>query len=104
MSYEFDTHNIRIKNVWKSKIIKKECKPFIDMYDSIKRVYATIQAVGVTKKNGELFLYAPFGVEDIFTKTIRPIKNKENTKEQYEKKVKGWKNRFSRTSDFSHWQ
>ena len=95
MSYKFDTHNIRIMDVWKSKITKKECEPFIDINDAIKRLYATIQAVGVTKKNGELFLYAPYGVEDIFTKTIRPIKNKENTKEQYEKKVKGWKNRFS---------
>ncbi len=95
MSYEFDCHNIRIMDTWKEKIVKKEVKPFLNVEDAIKRVYATIQAIGITKKNGKILLYAPYGVEDIFNKTIRPIKNEENTKEQYEKKVNGWKKRFS---------
>lgn len=40
-------------------------------------------------------VYAPFGLSDIFTKTIRPIKHKGNSKEIYDKKVSSWNKRFN---------
>ncbi|MBQ3474987.1 MAG: nucleotidyltransferase family protein [Bacilli bacterium] len=49
---------------------------------------------GLTKENNEIKIYAPYGLSDIFSKTIRPIKHKYNTKEIYDKKVMSWNERF----------
>ena len=42
----------------------------------------------------EIKIYAPYGLSDIFSKTISPIKHKYNTKDIYNKKVKSWHERF----------
>jgi len=55
----------------------------------------TVHAIGITKKNDEIRIYAPYGLSDIFSKTIRPIKHKYNTKEMYDKKANSWNERFN---------
>lgn len=62
--------------------------------DAISKWIATVHAIGITKKNNEIEIYAPYGLSDIFTKTIRPIKHKGNSKELYDNKVAVWKERF----------
>lgn len=51
--------------------------------------------MGITKINENIKVYAPYGLSDIFSKTIRPIKHKANSKELYDKKVASWKTRFN---------
>ena len=55
---------------------------------------ATVHAIGITKINGNIKVYAPYGLSDIYSRTIRPIKHNGNSKELYDKKVASWKNRF----------
>ena len=40
-------------------------------------------------------VYAPYGLSDIFSRTIRPIKHKANSKDLYDKKVASWQKRFN---------
>ena len=34
---------------------------------------ATVHAIGITKINGNIKVYAPYGLSDIYSRTIRPI-------------------------------
>lgn len=52
------------------------------------------QTMGITKENGEIKVYAPCGLSDIFSKTIRPLKHNNNYKELYNRKIENLKNRF----------
>ena len=45
--------------------------------------------------NGEIKIFAPYGLNDIFTRTIRPIKHIGNSETIYNKKVESWQKRFS---------
>ena len=44
--------------------------------------------------DGVIKIYAPYGLSDIFSRTIRPIKHEYNSKELYDKKVKSWSSRY----------
>ena len=48
------------------------------------------------KENDNIKVYAPYGLSDIFSRTIRPIKHKDNSKELYDKKVASWQKRFEK--------
>ena len=86
--------------------LDKQCQKFIsileeniDQYqnseDAIAKWIATVHAIGITKENGQIKVYAPYGLSDIFSRTIRPIKHKGNSQELYNKKVASWQSRFS---------
>lgn len=94
MNYEFDVHNEARMHLWKKENENKNIDQYKNSEDAIDQWIATVHAVGITKENNEIKLYAPYGLSDIFSKTIRPIKHKANSKELYEKKVKSWNNRF----------
>ena len=95
INYDIDVSNEARMHIWKEANCNTKVKPYKSTEDAISRWLATVSAVGLTKKNGELFIYAPYGVEDIFTKTIRPIKIVDNNKELYKKKVISWSERFN---------
>lgn len=94
MNYEFDVHNEARMYLWKKKNENKNIDQYKNSEDAIDQWIATVHAVEITKENNEIKLYAPYGLSDIFSKTIRPIKHKANSKELYEKKAKSWNNRF----------
>ena len=94
MNYEFDVHNEARMHPWKKENENKNIDQYKNSEDAIDQWIATVHAVGITKENNEIKLYAPYGLSDIFSKTIRPIKHKANSKELYEKKAKSWNNRF----------
>ena len=71
-----------------------DVEPYKSSEDAINKWIATVHAIGITKEKGEIKVYAPFGLSDIFSKTIRPIKHKYNTKDIYEDKVNNWKEKF----------
>lgn len=96
INYKFDVHNEARMHLWKKDNENKEIDQYINSEDAINQWIATVHAIGITKIEDEIKVYAPYGLSDIFNRTIRPIKHKANSKELYDKKVKCWKERFDK--------
>lgn len=94
MNYEFDVHNEARMHLWKKENENKNIDQYKNSEDAIDQWIATVHAIGITKKNNDIEIYAPYGLSDIFSRTIRPIKHKANSEELYNKKAIAWKNRF----------
>ena len=95
MNYEFDVHNEARMHLWKKENENKNIDQYKNSEDAIDQWIATVHAIGITKKNNNIEIYAPYGLSDIFSRTVRPIKHKANSEELYNKKVAAWKNRFN---------
>ena len=61
---------------------------------------ATVHAIGITKINGNIKVYAPYGLSDIYSRTIRPIKHNGNSKELYDKMRAGSMCKTSQANQF----
>ena len=94
INYKFDVHNEARMHLWKKENENKNIDQYKNSEDAIYQWIATVHAIGITKEKGKIKVYAPYGLTDIFTRTIRPIKHKYNSKELYDKKVESWKKRF----------
>lgn len=95
INYEFDVHNEARMHLWKKENENKNIDQYKNSEDAIDQWIATVHAIGITKKDNCIQVYAPYGLSDIFSKTIRPIKHKNNSEELYNKKVKSWQQRFN---------
>lgn len=93
-TYEIDVSNEARMHIWKKENYNIDVEPYINSEDAIDKWIATVHAIGITKENNDIKVYAPYGLSDIFSKTIRPIKHKYNTKEIYDKKANNWNSRF----------
>lgn len=95
LNYEIDVSNEARMHLWKMEQSQgNNLKPYKNSEDAISKWIATIHAIGITKENNQIKVYAPYGLSDIFSKTIRPIKHNGNSKELYNKKVSSWNKRF----------
>ncbi len=94
-NYEIDVSNEARMHLWKKERFNIEVEPYISSEDAIDKWIATVHSIGITKINDLIKIYAPYGLSDIFSKTIRPIKHKYNSKEIYDKKAESWKKRFN---------
>lgn len=94
IDYEIDVSNEAGMHLWKKENENKHIAQYKNSEDAIDQWIATVQSIGITKENGEIKIYAPYGLSDIFSKTIRPIKHQGNSKELYNRKVTSWQNRF----------
>ena len=87
-NYEIDVSNEARMHLWQKEKLNMDVPQYINSEDAINNWIATIHAIGITKENDNIRIYAPYGLSDIYSRTIRPIKHKDNTKEIYDKKVK----------------
>ena len=55
----------------KKELVGREIPPYKSSEDAISRFLATTHAIGLTKKDGHLFIYAPYGLEDIFKQSSK---------------------------------
>lgn len=94
MNYEFDIHNEARMHLWQKANENKNIKYYRNSEEAINQWIATVQAVGITKEKESIKVYAPYGLSDIFSKTIRPIKHKYNSKDLYDRKIEKWASRF----------
>lgn len=94
LNYDIDVHNEARMHLWKKENENKNIDQYKNSEDAIDKWIATVHAIGITKENNDIKVYAPYGLSDIFSKTIRPIKHEANSKELYNKKVASWKSRF----------
>ena len=92
--YEIDVSNEARMHLWKKEKFNIDVEPYKCSEDAINKWIATVHAIGITKEDDEIRIYAPYGLSDIFSRTIRPIKHNYNTKEIYNKKAKSWNERF----------
>ena len=95
LNYEFDVHNEARMHLWKKENENQNIHKYKNSEDAIDKWIATVHAIGITKDNNKIKVYAPYGLSDIFSKTIRPIKHKANSKDLYDNKVRGWEKRFN---------
>ncbi|WP_301082536.1 nucleotidyltransferase family protein, partial [Thomasclavelia cocleata] len=94
-NYEIDVSNEARMHLWKKEKNNVDIEPYLNSEDAIDKWIATIHAIGITKENNNIKIYAPYGLSDIFSRTIRPIKHNGNSKELYDKKANSWKERFN---------
>lgn len=94
LNYEIDLHNEARIHLWKKANENKKIKQYTNSEDAINQFVVTIHAIGITKKQGKIKIYAPYGLSDIFSKTVRPIKHKGNDINIYNNKIESWKKRF----------
>ena len=94
-NYEIDVSNEARMHLWQKEKLDMDVSQYINSEDAIDQWIATVHAIGITKENGNIKIYAPYGLSDIFSRTIRPIKHKNNSKELYDKKVASWSKRFN---------
>ena len=94
-NYEVDVSNEARMHLWK---IEHNQGDNVEQYKNsevaMSKWIATVHAIGITKVNDNIKIYAPYGLSDIYSRTIRPIKHNGNSKELYDKKVASWQNRF----------
>lgn len=94
LNYEVDVSNEARMHLWKCEHEGINMEQYKNSEDAINNWIATVHAIGITLNNNEINIYAPYGLSDIYSKTIRPIKHQYNSKEIYDKKVNSWNKRF----------
>ncbi len=94
-SFGIDISNEARMHLWKKEKLNIDIEPYINSEDAIGKWVATINSIGLTKDKDGLKIYAPYGLSDIYSRTIRPIKQEYTSKEIYNKKVKSWSKRFN---------
>lgn len=90
---EFDIKNQSRVYIWYKEKYGVERVPYSSVEDSIASWGATITCIGVRLEKGKFKVYCPYGLNDIFSMTVRSVK-KEFTKEQYEERAKRWKDKW----------
>ena len=78
--------------IWIKKY-NRVIKPYSSIEDAIARWGTTITCLGVRLENDKLKIYAPYGLEDLFSLIIRPVKF-DFIKKDYEFKTKRWKEKW----------
>ena len=86
--------------IWKKEKYNQEIKPYLSVEDAISRWITTITCIGVRLEEGKLKIYAPYGLEDLFSLIIRPVK-KDATLKVYEEKVKKWQQKWPKLTIIS---
>ncbi|MCL2354018.1 MAG: nucleotidyltransferase family protein [Defluviitaleaceae bacterium] len=88
--FEIDVNNQARVHLWYKDHFGYDIHPYKSVEDAINSWPTTATAVGVRLENGELKVYAPFGLNDLFGMVVRANK-KQITEEIYANKADKWK-------------
>lgn len=89
LNYEVDVKNQARVHLWYKSHFGTDIEPYKSLEEAINTWPTTATAIGVRKENNELLVYAPFGLNDLFGKIVRPNKT-QITRDVYENKVSRW--------------
>lgn len=90
LNVSLDIKNQARVHLWFENKFGYSIKPSESVEDAISKWGSTVTCIGVRLKNNELTIFAPYGLNDLFSLIIRP--NKENfIKKGYEEKTRKWK-------------
>jgi len=90
--------NLDIKNqarvhLWYEEKFGHPMDKYTCVEDAINRWGTTMTCIGVKMHNGKLDVYAPYGLNDLFSMTVRPNKV-QFIKKDYIKKTNRWKEKW----------
>lgn len=80
-------------HLWYGEHFGYDIEPYSSVEDAVAHWPTTATAVGVRRFCGELLVYAPYGLSDMLSKTVRANKM-QITKEIYLAKTEKWKKRW----------
>ena len=90
LNVSLDIKNQARVHLWFKNKFGYSIEPNESVEDAISKWGSTVTCIGVRLKNNELTIFAPYGLNDLFSLIIRP--NKENfIKKGYEEKTRKWK-------------
>ena len=90
LNVSLDIKNQARVHLWFKNKFGYSIEPNKSVEDAISKWESTVTCIGVRLKNNELTIFAPYGLNDLFSLIIRP--NKENfIKKGYEEKTRKWK-------------
>lgn len=95
LDVSYDIKNEARVHLWREEKFGDPIDPYSSVEEAILSWGATITSIGVRLENNELIVYAPYGLNDIFSMIIRPVK-KDFSKEYYEKRAKKWKTKWNK--------
>ncbi len=95
LDVSYDIKNEARVHLWREEKFGAPIEPYSSVEEAILSWGATITSIGVRLENNELIVYAPYGLNDIFSMIVRPVK-KDFSKENYEKRAEKWKAKWNR--------
>lgn len=90
---KLDIKNEARVHLWYGEKYGKNIDSYTSVEDAISSWGTSITCVGVRLEEDKLIVCAPYGLNDLFGMTIRPIK-KQFSKDQYLIKTAKWKNKW----------
>lgn len=84
-----DVKNQARVHIWYWSHFGYDIAPYNSLESAINTWPTTATAIGIRQVNGQLKVYAPYGLNDLFSQIVRPNKL-QITQEIYEKKVNKW--------------
>lgn len=98
----YDIKNEARVYLWYPEKYGKKIEPYKSVEDAISSWGTTITCLGVRLEDNQLVVCAPYGLNDLFNMTIRPVK-RQYTKEQYLLKAAKWKKKWDKL-DIISWE
>ena len=92
---EVDIKNQARVHIWYNEKYGANRKKYTCVEDAIASWGATVTCVGVRLENGKLKVYCPYGLNDIFSMTIRPVK-RDFEKEHFVERANRWKAKWEK--------
>jgi hypothetical protein len=94
LGVEIDLKNQARVHLWYKDHFGYSIKPYTSIESAINTWPTTATAIGIRmEENNEFKVYAPFGLNDLFSKIVRANKT-QITKHIYEAKVSSWLNKW----------
>lgn len=91
----FDVKNEARVHIWYKEKYGTEIIPYVSVEDAISSWGATITCIGVRLEKGKFKVCCPYGLNDIFSMTIRPVKG-HFTEDAYIARANRWKNKWNK--------
>ena len=90
-----DIKNQARVHIWYNPKYGTNREPYTSCEDAVSSWGSTVTCIGIRKENGQLIVYCPYGLNDLFSLTIRPVKRYFD-KESYEARCKRWKAKWDK--------
>ncbi len=94
LNVPYDIKNQGRVHLWINNKYGMNRKPYTSMENAVSRWGNSISCIAVTMQNKKLEVICPYGLNDKFSLTVRPIKTPDYPKEIYDKKTKEWKEKW----------
>lgn len=90
-----DIKNEARVHIWYNPKYGTDREPYTSCEDAVSSWGSTVTCIGIRKENGKLVVYCPYGLNDLFSLTIRPVKRYFD-KESYVARCKRWKAKWEK--------